>query len=126
MNGRWIAVVSTVVAVLFGLTSAWGCTRSYSSVLKANRGFSLPSGCPEIYEKDSGISFNGDGLRYHVFAYREEQPVNEMFEWSDQEDRTIFYSSYREAVSEWLNDIGVPLRRISGRYRVSVLVRVAW
>lgn len=83
---------------------------SYSSVLKTNWGISLPikALCKEIYEKDNGASFHGDGIRYHVFSYEYEDYIDLMFAWRHQEDATIFHASYSEAAEEWLEEISVP------------------
>ena len=114
MNKRIIAVISTAVllliAVVVGIALAWNRNNDYSSVIHANWGFGLPSEAhySEVYYKDSGASFHGDGIRFHVFSYKEEKPVEEMLAWSGKEEETIFSSSYREAVTEWLNSIDVP------------------
>ena len=83
---------------------------SYSSVMKKNWGISLPTKalCKEIYEKDTGASFHGDGIRYHVFSYEYEDYIDLMFAWRHQEDATIFHASYSEAAEEWLEEISVP------------------
>lgn len=83
---------------------------SYSSVMKTNWGISLPIKAlwKEIYEKDTGASFHGDGIRYHVFSYEYEDYIDLMFAWRHQEDATIFHASYSEAAEEWLEEISVP------------------
>lgn len=83
---------------------------SYSNVLEANWGVNLPTKaiCSEVYQKDSGTSFHGDGVRYHVFSYKYEDYVEPMFAWSPVEYETLFYSSFSEASEIWLNEIEVP------------------
>ena len=99
-----------VIIIAIGLVLAWNHFTDYSTTIKANWGFSLPSKAhySEVYSKDSGASFLGDGIRYHIFTYKEEKPVNEMFDWRDSEEKTIFNASYQEAITEWLNSIDVP------------------
>lgn len=83
---------------------------SYSSVLDANWGFSLPvrALCLEVYEKDSGPSFHGDGVRYHVFSYQFEEAIGQMLAWSSAEGKTVFQETYRDAANGWLDDVEVP------------------
>lgn len=117
MNKRKIAVISMVaviVIIVIGLALAWKHYSDYSTTIKANWGFGLPSKAhySEVYSKDSGASFHGDGIRYHIFSYKEEKPIAEMFDWSDEEEKTIFNSSYQEAITEWLNSIAVPSEEV--------------
>lgn len=51
--------------------AGWHFLINYSYTLNANWGFSLPAGTAQVYRQDSGASFHGDGLRYHVFTCRE-------------------------------------------------------
>ena len=63
----------------FGLQYLTG----HSRVLESNWGISLPykAVCRQVYEKDSGASFHGDGIRYHVFSYKYEDYIDLMFAW---------------------------------------------
>lgn len=114
MNKRTIGVISIVavivIMIVIGLALAWNHFNDYSATLNVNWGFGLPSKAhySEVYSKDSGASFHGDGIRYHIFSCKEEKPINEMLDWSDEEGKTIFNASYQEAIAEWLNRIDVP------------------
>lgn len=117
MNKRKIAVISIVVAlaiIITGLVLVWNHFSDYSTTLNANWGFRLPSKAhySEVYSKDSSASFHGDGIRYHIFSYKEEKPVNELFNWSANEEKTVFNLSYQEAITEWLNSIDVPTEEL--------------
>ena len=97
------------------LVSSWTIYRSivppYSSVLEANWGIELPikALCKEVYEADTGPSFHGDGVRYHVFSYRYEDYIDLMFAWSGNlENETLFYRSYSEASDIWLDELDIP------------------
>ena len=84
---------------------------SYASVLEANWDIELPvkAICKEVYSEDTGPSFHGDGIRYHVFSYRYEDYINLMFAWSGNlENKTLFYQSYSEAADIWLGELGIP------------------
>lgn len=97
-----LAILLAAIAATFAL---WGKS-DYSSVLQANWDISLPKAAKydQIYTKDSGASFHGDGVRFHVFTYLNQSPIEEMFQWKAEED----YSSYSDAVDEWLDSIDVP------------------
>ena len=97
-------VLRAVLAALAGLLLlagllAWRLVPSYASALRLNWGISLPIlARPSLcYEADSGPSFHGDGIRYHVFSYQYEDPVSLMFAWGSVERETIYCDSYREA-----------------------------
>lgn len=104
-----IAIFVLMLIMLFNIRQ--NISTNYSDVLEKNWGISLPSKAnyKEIYEKNSGISFLGDGIRYHVFSYENEEYIDLMFEWNDNERRTIYNSSYIEASNHWLNEIDVSI-----------------
>lgn len=125
LPGVLILVIAAIGAFLY-----FGQSADYSSTLKANWGFSLPSGShySEIYSRDSGGSFLGDGIRYHVFTYEENAPVKEMFDWQTNGNETRgndgsdsgsiddissgsdsnYSGHYSAKVNRWLDDINVP------------------
>lgn len=43
--------------------------RDYTAVVELNWGLSLPESREAVYKTDSGLSFHGDGTRYHVLQY---------------------------------------------------------
>ncbi len=106
-------LIGSVAMIIIGATVAWNIVFDYSKILKANWGFSIPSESrySEIYSKDSGMSFHGDGIRYHIFSYKKEEAINEMVMWQSTEQSTVFCSSYSEAATEWLDEIDVPLEK---------------
>lgn len=79
----------------------------YAFAIKVNWGISIPymSFYKEIYQKDSGPSFNGDGTRYHVFSYKNEKYIEKMLEWNDIEQDTNF--NYLELMERELDKIMV-------------------
>ena len=104
-----------LLAIFVALISGWAIYRSivpsYSSVMEANWGIELPvtALCKEVYREDTGPSFHGDGIRYHVFSYRYEDYIDLMFAWSGNlENRTLFYQSYSDAADMWLGELGIP------------------
>ena len=105
---KWL-ITATVLLVLAGLGIST-LLPSYSSTLEANWGISLPwkARLSEIYEKDSGTSFHGDGVRYHIFSYKYEDYIDLMFAWPSTEHPTNFYATTGEAAEVWLDEIDVP------------------
>ena len=107
-----------LLVVLIALISAWAIYKSivpsYASVLEANWGVELPikARCKEVYKADTGPSFHGDGIRYHVFSYRYEDYIDLMFAWSGNlENETLFYQSYSEASDIWLDELDIPMEQ---------------
>lgn len=107
-------VLVAAIAIVIGLACVWGHLSDYSNTLNANWGFELPSKShyKEIYSNDSGASFHGDGIRYHIFSYKEAEPIREMLDWSREEGETIFHYSYEEATAQWLSRIEVPAEKL--------------
>ena len=104
-----------LLLIVVVLVSSWTIYRSiipsYASVLEANWGIELPvkAICKEVYSEDTGPSFHGDGIRYHVFSYRYEDYIDLMFAWSGNlENKTLFYQSYSEAADVWLGELVIP------------------
>ncbi|EJW89449.1 hypothetical protein, secreted, partial [gut metagenome] len=66
-----IVLVITIVlsAIMF---FSWKHLTNYNTMLEVNWEISIPSksSYSEIYSKDSGSSFHGDGIRYHIFLYK--------------------------------------------------------
>ena len=103
-----------LLLIVIVLVSVWTIYRaiipSYSSVLESNWGIELPTKalCKEVYEADTGPSFHGDGVRFHVFSYRYEDYIDLMIAWSGNlENETLFNESYSEAVDIWLGELGI-------------------
>ena len=110
MNRKKIIVVIIIfVIIVFSLLGIiiYNYLTNYSNVLKINWNIELPKEIKEIYSASSSTSFHGDGIRYHVFSYKNEEKIKELFNWTSEEKETIFYSSYRETVNNWLNEIKV-------------------
>lgn len=102
-----IAVVVLLVLAVVGVSKLLS---SYSFTMEANWGIWLPwkARLTEIYQKDSGAGFHGDGVRYHVFSCKYEDYIDLMFEWLPTEYPTNFYTSASEAAEAWLDEIDVP------------------
>lgn len=102
--------IGIFVAIMIIAAVIWICHLDYSSVIKANWKLTFPSDAKytEIYSKDSGPSFHGDGVRYHIFSYKKAEPVREMFSWQQTEEKTRHHDSYSDAAEEWLDELEIP------------------
>ena len=102
-----LVIIIVVSAIMFFM---WKHLTNYNTTLEANWEISIPSKASysEIYSKDSGPSFHGDGIRYHIFSYKDHSYVKEMLEWKSDEKDTIFYGNYSNTVNVWLDTIAVP------------------
>lgn len=114
-----------LLVVLIALISVWTIYKSivpsYASVLEANWGIELPikAFCKEVYEADTGPSFHGDGIRYHVFSYQNGSAIENMLSWSDVNGNTLAWSqtigeekkfqTYSEASDIWLDALDIPM-----------------
>ncbi|MBQ6865080.1 MAG: hypothetical protein IJO14_12690 [Clostridia bacterium] len=76
MKKRALAIATVLSVMLTGI-GILKLFPSYASVIKSNWDISLPikAVLTETYEKDSGASFHGDGVRYHVFSYKYEEII---------------------------------------------------
>lgn len=105
-------ILLTVLACLLLLAGfmGWRLLSSYMLPLRLNWGISIPFWARPVqcYEKDSGPSFLGDGIRYHVFSYQYEDFIDQMFAWGSVDRETIYYDSFTQAAETWLDEIEVP------------------
>jgi len=107
---KWILIIAAVL--LLAVVGVANLLPSYSAALSANWGISLPAKavCTEAYTHRSEPGFHGDGFRYHVFSYKNEEPIAGMLNWRAPQDiqAAIFSPTAREAADAWLNEINVP------------------
>lgn len=110
MKKKRIVLAAVAVILIAGCCIGWKVFSAYSRVIEANWGITLPwkARLTEIYEKDSGASFHGDGVRYHVYSYKYEDYIDLMFAWPPTEYPTIYYGTTSEAAEAWLDEIDVP------------------
>lgn len=114
MNKKKLILVLIVtfiigVFILLGMF-IYNNSSNYSYVLKANWNIKLPrKTIEEIYSAKDEPNFHGDGIRYHIFSYKEanEEEINKLFTWSTEEKETIYFSSYSEAINDWIDDFNI-------------------
>lgn len=60
--------------------------KPYSDIINMNWSIKLSNSYKEIYSKDSGASFHGDGDRYHIFQYTNDNDIIQSLNWENSED----------------------------------------
>ena len=107
-------IISSVIIVIIILCLIVGYIfnkniNNYANIIKLNWNIELPEDAEirEILIKKENTSSHGDGIRFHIFAYENEDKIEKMLNWSIEEKETLFYSSYRETINEWLNQINI-------------------
>ena len=88
------------MAVLLAVALLCGC--SARETICVNWGIGLPAGGRLVYEADSGPSFHGDGIRYHVFRYEDGARLDDCLTWQKPADAAA------EVAHILLDQIGVP------------------
>lgn len=97
--------------ICFGLCGCEGIgftsIRRYADCMNTNWHLNLPETDVEIYVKNSGVSFTGDGIRYHILQYDKESAdiILKSFDWEAGE----LNSELADKMEEWLDSIDVPL-----------------
>lgn len=110
MKKKRIVIVIAVCILVAFCCIGWRVFSNYSRIIEANWGITLPwkARLTEVYQQDSGPSFHGDGVRYHVYSYKYEDYIDLMFAWPPTEYPTNFYATTSEAAEAWLDEIVVP------------------
>ena len=124
LRGFFMKKKKIVLVIIVVLVTVWTIYRaivpSYSSVLEANWDIELPvkALCKEVYSEDTGPSFHGDGIRYHVFRFTNSSEIEKMLPWSDANGNTLAwsqtegeekcYQTYPEATDLWLGELEIP------------------
>lgn len=102
-----VLILSASVIVLFiiivGILEVTFIGKGYNEIFKANWDISLPSGYEQVYEKDSGSSFLGDGERFHIFRYKYAEKVKQCIDWYKGTSVVL-----EAEVAEVLNSLDIP------------------
>ncbi|WP_297713097.1 hypothetical protein [Clostridium sp.] len=82
---RLVSIIGTITVIM--LISSVIITKEqkrYFHAINMNWNLDLPRNYEEIYYKDSGPSFNGDGERYSIFKYENLEEINDVIDWQDK------------------------------------------
>ena len=88
----FVAILIGIIGLFFGkiLFDLWSNGALFldsKDVIYENWHVSLPEGGKEIYYTDSGANFHGDGQRYSVYKYDNEETISNAFEWKNKKDK---------------------------------------
>ncbi len=105
-------IITAISAIALLAVAIFGCysSHSYLETIEKNWGIALPEEAVlnEIYSKQTEPTFNGDGVRYHVFSCENAEEIEKIFQWESTQKATIFADSFESAAMYWLDEIGVP------------------
>ncbi|MCD7888595.1 MAG: hypothetical protein LUG23_01485 [Oscillospiraceae bacterium] len=100
---RFIALIVVVTVTLFGgfISGIWNET--YCDVIENNWGIVIPTdgGYSLEVSADSGVSFHGDGTRYHVMYFDDAERISVLLGWSDEIPES--YIEYSERLLDELD-----------------------
>lgn len=90
--GNRFKILSLGIIIL--CTKLFGCEDVFFNncidIIKENWDIQISAPTEEIFHESSSISFHGDGERYHVFEYEnEEDIINSSIQWIDYRDNSI-------------------------------------
>lgn len=101
--GRTLSIIATITIILTLATVIMiKEDNRYYHTINMNWDINLPREYEEVYYKDSGASFLGDGERYSVFQYKSLDEINNVIEWKIKEDNIEHH------VTKILENLGVP------------------
>jgi len=98
------AIKAFLVIIIIGVFIFAVLDRHYTTTIKMNWSISLPVPTKQLFSIDnSGDSWFGDGVRYHVFTYHESTKIIKSLEWKSGR-----YPPVEIEILKVLETIGVP------------------
>ena len=91
----------------FVILSVLNTDSDFADTLEANWGIVLSeqTGWKLEYHADEGASFHGDGIRYNVVSYIQEDEIANMVAWCEAEGTTRKNRTYQAEITVWLDEI---------------------
>lgn len=96
MKNSFVTILCTI---LYAMLVTGGTEQG---TIYLNWNIRLPFGGELVYELDSGPSFHGDGQRYHVFRYENDEKLVDCLDWQEPSIDAA------EAANSFLDKIDVP------------------
>lgn len=100
---KFIVLAVLAIALFLAVFIYVQINKTYTEIIDMNWSIKLPDSYKEIYAIDSGASFHGDGERYHVFQYTNENDINQAVNWESNKDKYI-----ETEVNKVLSELNVP------------------
>ena len=120
---KFAIIIASVVVILVYLVLGWTESNKYCHTITSNWGITVPNTYKEVVSMDSGASFHGDGIRYHVFYYKKVPNFSEDLKWAFNEGETLSQKTYSEASEEWLDEILVPAEQRPNYEKVTYIYK---
>ena len=109
------AVIGAPLLFFAGSLAYISLRYSGTGVYEANWGLAMPEGITELYRTDSGASFHGDGYRYAVYDYPEQ----------DEEFDSLLNAGADEYIGERFSEIADELE-VPGGERPDLDADFSW
>lgn len=112
MNKKKLILILIIIIIVYILRGIiiYDNLFDYSNIIKTNWNIKLPrKSIKEIYSVEDVPNIHGEGISYHIFSYKEanEEEINKLFTWATEEKETIYFSSYSEAINNWIDEFNI-------------------
>ena len=84
-----------------------GCSFN-SFTFERNWDLELPKDLHEVYHKDTGSSFHGDGTFYTIYQINDTDSMESLVDWTDVPSPTRLTDSYEDFATQCLDELDVP------------------
>lgn len=84
-----------------------GCSFN-SFTFERNWDLELPKDLHEVYHKDTGSSFHGDGTFYTIYQINNTDSIESLVDWSDVSSPTRLTDSYDDFATQCLDELNIP------------------
>lgn len=99
-----------VKLIIFSISLIFILTRCHSNkfTIQQNSNLKLPKDSNEVYHKDTGSSFHGDGTFYTVYQADDAASVKSMADWTTNSSSTVFTDNFPAFATYCLDKLDVP------------------
>lgn len=104
---KLFSILTLLVLLPFVILSVLNTNSDFADTLEANWGIVLSeqTGWKLEYHADEGANFHGDGIRYNVVSYTQEDEIANMVVWHETEGTTRRNRTYQAEITVWLDEI---------------------
>ncbi len=90
----------------------YGCNvqpSKYALCMNSNWHINLPIESARLYRESTGVSFTGDGIRYHILQYDKNDidTISKSFDWKND----ALPDDLANKANQWLDQINVPTEK---------------
>lgn len=90
MSSKLARFITTCILILLvvGILLLWYWSK-YATIIRLNWDIKLPYNYRESYDLETNVNMFGDGVRYHVFTYRNDKKLLTSLPWKPKESNLI-------------------------------------